>query len=76
MHAVAEFASWYVDYDYAHQTMVVLEVKDEWKMKEWKQKLEWEDKRFKVFHEPDIGNQLTAIACMDSGEIFRRLKLG
>lgn len=76
MHAAAEFASWYPDYNYAHQTMVVLEVKSEWKMEEWRKKLIDQDKRFKVFHEPDIGNELTAIACLDDGEIFKRLRLG
>ena len=61
MHAVAVFASSHLC-DYEHQTMVVLEVGNKWKMEEWKSKLEKQGKVFEVFHEPDIEDELTAIA--------------
>ena len=74
MHAVARFASSHL-HDYEYQTMVVLDIGNKWKMEEWKSKLEDQGKTFEVFREPDIENELTAIACYDNGVIFKKLKL-
>ena len=74
MHAVLEFAAKYWD-SVEQSTMVVLEVKNKWQLEKWAQDLEDQDKMFAIFHEPDIANELTALACFDEGEIFRRLNL-
>jgi len=52
-----------------------LSVKDEWALKRWMDKLQDLEKSFVQFHEPDIGGSLTAIACIDTGEIFKSLQL-
>jgi hypothetical protein len=76
MHAIAEFASHYWDVlDYSNQTVVVLEVKYKWQLEEWERRLEDQDKTYRSFHEPDLENELTAIACLDEGEIFKKLNL-
>lgn len=56
-------------------TLVHLGVKNENSLKRWKYKLEHKEKDFSTFYEPDLDNQLTAIACIDSGEIFKNLQL-
>jgi len=39
------------------------------------EKLEYKDIKFSAFREPDIGNEITAIACLCDGKIFSNLKL-
>jgi len=58
-----------------NHTLVHLGVKSEFALKRWKDKLEQAQKDFVTFQEPDIDNQLTAIACVDTGEIFKNLQL-
>lgn len=41
----------------------------------WSRKLEKLGKTFTSFCEPDLGNKLTAIALVDSGELFKHLEL-
>ena len=40
----------------------------------WAQQLKEQGVRFSVFHEPDLNNTITAIACQDdTGELFKNL---
>lgn len=41
----------------------------------WKDILEKKHKRFSAFYESDLGNKLTAISIVDTGEMFRELSL-
>jgi hypothetical protein len=41
----------------------------------WAWKLERKNKKFVPFYEPDLENQLTAIACVDEGNIFKSLQI-
>lgn len=41
----------------------------------WKTRLDLINKDYSVFHEPDLNNQMTAIALEDDGRMFRKLKL-
>ena len=41
----------------------------------WKCRLLSKGKKISEFHEPDLGNKLTSICCVDNGNIFKRLPL-
>jgi len=41
----------------------------------WKHILLSKGRRISEFHEPDLGNKLTSICCVDSGRTFKRLPL-
>lgn len=58
-----------------NQTLIHLGVPNEWALLRWIDKLNAKNKTFVEFKEPDLHNQLTAIACVDTGEIFKRLPL-
>jgi hypothetical protein len=52
-----------------------LKVLNELELKKWTLKLEEAGIRFVEFREPDIGDELTAIAAPTNTRIFSRLKL-
>lgn len=58
-----------------NKTLVYLRVKDEAELLRWMEKLEYRGKEYAEFREPDIGNQLTAIALVDESKMFSKLKL-
>lgn len=72
-HAVAEYMlkndSW------KNQYLIYLNVKDERDLESWKQKLESKGHKPIPFHEPDINNEMTAIAVHAPKELFKNLKL-
>jgi hypothetical protein len=74
-HAVAQYCLDFPDSEWKNQTIVFVKVRNEEKLTRLQWKLEKEGKQFSKFCEPDIGNQLTAIACYDDGKIFHRLEL-
>jgi len=55
--------------------LIFLGVDNEDSLKLWSQKLNDKEKLFKEFREPDLGGQMTAIACIDTGEVFRKLSI-
>lgn len=73
IHAVAAFyehgnyTSWH------NSTVVQLAVENENDLKKWTWKLDKKNKHWIGFHEPDLNGQLTSIACVDTGEIFKNL---
>jgi hypothetical protein len=77
-HALAEYAL-RGDLDafrtWNNSTLVYLGVTNEFMLKMWAEKLTKKGKRWVGFREPDLTNQLTAIACIDNGEIFKKLPL-
>lgn len=72
-HAVAE---WLLhDQRWKNETLVYLGVDNERDLIYWTEKLDFKDIKYIKFREPDIGNQLTAIAALGAGKIFRKVKL-
>ncbi len=72
-HAVAE---WLLrDQTWRNETLVYLGVDNERDLFDWKDKLNYKNIKYAEFKEPDIGNQLTAIAALADGKIFKKLKL-
>lgn len=71
--------SYYFDLFNEHPSVIVLVVKSEHKLLELIEKLESEDILFKEFREPDIGNQLTAVATVpqfgEKRKIFAKYQL-
>ena len=57
-----------------NSTIVFLGVRNLIDMRQWLNDLIQKNKVFASFLEPDLDNQVTAIACFDTGEIFRALK--
>lgn len=41
----------------------------------WIDKLNLKGRKFTIFREPDLGNEITALAIVDDGKMFRNLKL-
>jgi len=50
-------------------------VENEEELVNWTKKLDWKGLNWVGFREPDIGNQLTAIACLTDTNVFSKLKL-
>jgi len=72
-HAVAE---WLLrDRTWKNETLVYLGVDKEQDLVDWKDKLNYKNIKYAEFREPDIGNELTAIAALADGKIFKKLKL-
>jgi len=72
-HAVAE---WLLhDQSWQNSTLIYLGVRDEMSLCKWASMLSRRDKKWVGFREPDIGNQLTAIATLDDGKTFKKLRL-
>lgn len=76
-HALAQYALEHTQLfnEWNNHTIVFLDVNGENSLYKWNDKLHYSGKDISVFHEPDIGNQVTAIACYDSGEIFKNLQV-
>lgn len=58
-----------------NSTIVFLSVRGLKELKLWLYRLQSAGKVHASFCEPDLDGQLTAIACYDTGEIFKDLKL-
>ena len=74
-HAVAEFLLCGPETEWDNGTMVFVSVPDTQILKEWVVKLNRANKHWIGFAEPDLDNELTSIACVDTGEIFKELRL-
>lgn len=73
-HAIAQY---FLDHGipdiWDNGTMIYLGVKDENALKKWQAKLC--DINHSTFIEPDIGDEMTALSIIDTGEIFSKLSL-
>lgn len=76
IHAVSLYAIKHPNYfnNWGNGTIVCLGIRNLIDLKKWHQKIEEKGKVYSCFYEPDLDNQLTAIACYDTGEIFINLK--
>lgn len=73
-HAVAEYLvedsqTW------RNETLVYLGVKNLFHLEKWMRKLNDFDVRYTTWREPDINNEVTAIASTGSSEYFKQLNL-
>lgn len=73
-HAVAQ---WMIEYPgrWENEYLVYIDTQDVKALEHWKYKLDFLGVSFSLFMEPDLDNQLTAIACVSDGKMFRKLKL-
>lgn len=74
-HGVAELLLRGQPQSWDNGTLVYLGVDSEKELLLWRDKLKYRDIPFSEFREPDIGDQLTALACVSDGKIFSNLKL-
>ena len=83
-HAVAQFVLDYPNSEWNNGYLIFMAEKDEDELKEWRGHLQFDndevyDDRKKVFfslyYEPDLDNQLTAIAVYTNGRMFRKLPI-
>ena len=58
-----------------NKTLVYLTAKDMHNLLHIKQRLDYKDIKYTAFYEPDIGNEITAIACLGSNSTVKRLRL-
>ncbi len=76
-HAIAEYSL--KDYqsfkEWANGTLIYLGVPDLKALELWLLKLERKNIFHIRFHEPDLGNELTSVACINTGKIFKSLPL-
>ena len=74
-HALASYLLGQPFLSWDNGTLIYLGVKNERELLKWGEKLDAMDKKWAGFREPDIGNELTAIAAEDDGETFKRMRL-
>lgn len=73
-HALAEFMLRHPG-RWSNETLVYLSVKNETELERWGDLLRASGAAVAEFHEPDIDNQLTAIAAQGADRMLRRLPL-
>lgn len=74
-HAVAQ---WLIDHpnnEWFNQTLVYLNIGDIVSLNNIKNKLHYKDIDYTVFKEPDLNDEITAIACLTDKKIFNGLTL-
>jgi hypothetical protein len=75
-HAVANFCLNGNGGEWNNQTLIYLGVRSLRELKNWKFKLDMKNIEYFEFKEPDMNNELTAIAVLlEDGKIFRKLRL-
>ena len=74
-HSLAEYLLARPFQSWNNGTLIYLGVKNEQELLKWGEKLDSIGKDWSGFREPDIGNELTAIATVDDGETFKRMRL-
>ncbi len=72
-HAVAEFLLQYPN-TWKNETLIYLGVTEQ-QLNRWICELKYSKIEHVIFREPDIGNQITAVAVLNEGKIFKKLKL-
>jgi len=74
-HAVAEFLLYGPKTKWNNGIMVILGVSGERQLNTWSHRLTECGVKHTMFYEPDMDGQATALAAVDTGEVFYRLKL-
>ncbi len=73
-HVIAKFAANNTSVDWDNQIFVLLKV-SKYQLNKYLLKLSQDSIYFETFREPDIGNQITSIACMREEGSFKNLDL-
>ena len=71
-HALAQYLLQKPKTKWPNGTLVLLKIKNEQELSDWHKHLGGDSI---CFREPDIGNQMTALACVSDGKEFRELRL-
>jgi len=78
-HALAQYLIDYPDNEWTNGTLIYLKVDSEWDLLQWWDKLLYVHPKHSCFREPDIGNEMTAIAAFDNTgrleNLFRNISL-
>lgn len=75
-HAVAQFLLENPGDDWQNSYLIYVRVKDENQLRFWRMKLEDRGHTLSCFHEPDLGDEMTALACRSKDEkLFNKLQL-
>lgn len=83
-HAVAQFVLDYPNHEWKNGYLIFLAVENEGDLKEWRGHLQFDndevyDERkqisFSMYYEPDLDNQLTALAVYTNGRKFKNLEI-
>lgn len=74
-HALAEYLLLNKDHSWTNGTLVYLGVRNENELKDLSKKLKSDEIHHESFLEPDIGNQLTAIASLGNNNHFEKINL-
>lgn len=74
-HALAEFLLENPKTNWTNGTLVYLGVKNQIQLENWIHKLTCNGVDYSEFREPDIGNEVTAIATLGQDNIFKGLNL-
>lgn len=70
-HAVAQYLLDHPDQQWNNQYLIYVYADVE----KWKKRLDFYHIDYSLFNEPDLNNQLTALAVEDDGRMFKNLKL-
>lgn len=74
-HAVAQFLIDHPAHPWKNETLVYVNVPDEEHLQMWVKKLSVRGIPWSAFREPDLGEQLTAVAAAGPDRLFSKLKL-
>ena len=74
-HGVAEWIIKHPEQKWNNGYLIFVSVPDIQTLNEWKNKLSDIDIDFSEFYEPDLNNELTSIACLNDGRLFKKLKI-
>ena len=74
-HALVEWLLHSLSCSWKNETLIYLGVRDENELLAWGDKLSSLDKEWFGFREPDIGNEMTALAVVDDGKLFKEMRL-
>jgi hypothetical protein len=74
-HALAQWLLDNPNQEWNNHTLVYLSVENEYELKKVLMKAIYRGIHPSVFNEPDVENELTAIACYSDGKAFKNLKL-
>ena len=70
-HAVAEYLLNNMESTWKNGTLIYLAIKNEVELIDWLKILESKSLLYSIFREPDIGNQITAVATVSDSNLFQ-----
>lgn len=74
-HVVAQYLLDCPNTSWSNGTLIYLGIKNEHQLNTWEYKLKDLNINYSKFNEPDINNQITAIATLGNDKLFKNLRL-